>query len=29
MLLTNSGYALFGGAACNVLLAFGVNSAAP
>jgi polyvinyl alcohol dehydrogenase (cytochrome) len=29
MLLTNSGYALFGGASGNVLLAFGVNSSTP
>lgn len=29
MLLSNSGYAMFGGTAGNVLLAFGVNSAAP
>ena len=29
MLLTNSGYAMFGGTAGNVLLAFGVNSVAP
>jgi polyvinyl alcohol dehydrogenase (cytochrome) len=29
MLLTNSGYAQFGGTPGNVLLAFGVNSAAP
>jgi polyvinyl alcohol dehydrogenase (cytochrome) len=29
MLLTNSGYAMFGGMSGNVLLAFGVNSATP
>jgi polyvinyl alcohol dehydrogenase (cytochrome) len=29
ILLTNSGYAMFGGTPGNVLLAFGVNSAAP
>jgi polyvinyl alcohol dehydrogenase (cytochrome) len=29
MLLTNSGYAMFGGTPGNVLLAFGVNSSAP
>jgi hypothetical protein len=29
MLLTNSGYAMFGGTGGNVLPAFGVNCAAP